>query len=138
LHDPTRQLQTSEQNDPRILLLNMAFVNEEVLRNIAVLTEGETTEIKDCMRTKVDLWIEKKRSRKFTVRKLLALAKIDPDWTGTPLRALTDHYLGFHTEVAARKAAGRALGWLVKSMLKEDARVFYTSQGAVRNYWLKA
>lgn len=98
---------------------------------------GQKNEIKNFMRAKVGLWIEKQGSRKFTVRKRLALAKIDPDWTGTPLRALTDHYLGFRPEVAARKAAGRALGWLVKSMLKEDARVFHTSQVAVRSYWLK-
>jgi hypothetical protein len=115
----------------------MAFVNKEVRRNICVITEDEKTAIKDWMRTKVDLWIEKHGNDEFIVRNLLMLTKVDLDWIGTPLRVLTDYYLRFYTVTAARKEAGRALGWLVKSMLNEDVCIFDTShERRVRSYWL--
>lgn len=104
----------------------MAIIPFSQLRTVNGISEKQLLDIEMFMRGAVYCWIKNHPDRWFAVHDLVG--GLINDWEGTPLlvlRGLRDEQDPLNEE-AAYDAAGRALGWIVKTMLHQEDRRFRT------------
>lgn len=107
---------------------------ESEVRGVYGITDDERDAIKFFMQGAVYCWVKNRMGQPFAVHDLMGGENFF--WHGTPLIALYDkHANAGKDDAAATEAAGRDLGWLVKTVLAEDKRTFEVSNnGYVNTY----
>jgi hypothetical protein len=112
----------------------MSLTNDSTLRNVSGITEHEKELIKAFMQGAIYSWIRDRQGEVFAVHDLAGGKNWQ--WQGTPLLALYEKHIQAGKDVeAAYNQAAIDLGWLVKSVLAEDKRVFTSTQkGLVSGY----
>ena len=110
------------------------------LRDVSGLTDTEKQRIKDYMLGSIYCWIKNQKdgdsSLWFAVRDLVGGE--NTNWDGTPLDVIYKKHLHEKTSDEAFKQAAKDIGWIMKSMIFEDKRLFETKkEGMVRKYrWI--
>ena len=110
------------------------------LRKVSGLTDTETQRIKDYMLGSIYCWIKNQKdgdsSLWFAVRDLVGGE--NTNWDGTPLDVIYKKHLHEKTSDEAFKQAAKDIGWIMKSVIFEDKRLFETKkEGMVRKYrWI--
>jgi hypothetical protein len=108
----------------------MALATPSELREVTGITDAERAAIKAFIQGAVYCWVKNRRGEQFAVRDLVGGP--NADWTGTPLYPLYAKHVGQGKPGdEAAEAAGRDLGWLVKSVLAEDKRTFDAGKGGL-------
>lgn len=104
----------------------MVLIPFSRLQAVHGLDERDLRDIEMFMRGAVYCWIKNHPTKWFAVHDLVG--GLINDWEGTPLLILRDRNAARHpgNEKTAHDQAGRDLGWIVKSMLHEDGRMFRT------------
>lgn len=115
----------------------MSLTPQSELREVYGITVEQLTAIEAFMQGAVYCWVKNQGSAEFAVRDLVGGE--NADWRPTPLQVLYEKHIGSgkaHDD--AVEAAGRDLGWIVKSLLDKDPRSFAVSRpGTVNVYrWL--
>jgi hypothetical protein len=101
----------------------MAFTHRVSLRDVHDISEPEKEAIKKQLAGAVDSWVREQPGKRFALRDLIDLDHLDSP--GDPCRRLCEkHLLTEKGRQFAMAAAGRGLGWLLKTVLAEDERVF--------------
>ena len=101
----------------------MAFVHSTQLRAVRGLTANDLPPIHTYLQGAVYAWVKDRRAQVFALRDLVGGANFD--WSGTPLSALYEKHIRLgKAEAEAIKAAGRDAGWILKSVLQADLRMF--------------
>jgi hypothetical protein len=101
----------------------MAFLHPTQLRTVRGLNPNDMLPIHTYLQGAVYAWVRDRRAQVFALRDLVGGANFD--WNGTPLSALYEKHIRLgKDEDQAIKAAGRDAGWILKSVLKSDLRVF--------------
>jgi hypothetical protein len=117
----------------------MVLIPFSQLRTVSDISEQQLHDIEMFMRGAVYCWIKNHPDRWFAVHDLVG--GLINDWEGTPLLMLRDLHDAQDppNEAAAHDEAGRALGWIVKTMLHREARRFETRRGDIaREYrWIQ-
>ena len=110
------------------------------LRKVSGLTDTETQRIKDYMLGSIYCWIKNQKdgdsSLWFAVRDLVGGE--NTKWDGTPLDVIYKKHLHEKTSDEAFEQAAKDIGWIMKSVIFEDKRLFETKkEGMVRKYrWI--
>lgn len=110
------------------------------LRKVSGLTDTETQRIKDYMLGSIYCWIKNQKdgdsSLWFAVRDLVGGE--NTNWDGTPLDVIYKKHLHEKTSDEAFEQAAKDIGWIMKSVIFEDKRLFETKkEGMVRKYrWI--
>ena len=100
------------------------------LRDVTGISDAEKAAIKTFMQGAVYCWIKNLKGHQFAVRDLMGGENFD--WDGTPLYVLFEkHSKQGKSNDAAIEAAGKDLGWLVKTVLSEDKRTFEPNKGGL-------
>ncbi len=112
----------------------MALNPVSELREVHGIDDAQKAAIKAFVQGAVYCWVKNRKGEQFAVRDLVGGE--NASWAGTPLYALyAKHVAQGKTGKAASDAAGRDLGWLVKTVLSEDKRTFESSKdGLVSSY----
>jgi hypothetical protein len=115
----------------------MSLSQNSELREVHGIGDTEKAQIKAFLQGAVYCWVKNRKGEPFAVRDLVGGE--NGNWSGTPLQVLYAKHVGQgKDDEAASDAAGRDLGWLVKSVLAEDKRTFEASKdGLVSSYrWI--
>jgi hypothetical protein len=108
----------------------MALTPKSASRNIRGITDTEKALIMAYMQGAVYSWVKNRKGEKLAVRDLVGGENYQ--WKGTPLLVLYQkHIKAGKDKQSAIKAAARDLGWLVKTVLSEDKRMFEVSKGGL-------
>ncbi len=112
----------------------MALAQASELRDVHGINDTQKELIKAYIQGAVYSWVKNQPGEQFAARDLVGGANFD--WTGTPLIALYDKHIAQGKDSdAAIEAAGKDLGWLLKTVLAEDKRTFTaTKSGLVSAY----
>ena len=116
----------------------MAITPESDLRDVTEISDLEKQLIKAFMQGAVYSWVKNRKGEPFAIRNLVGGE--NTDWSNTPLNVLWEKHIKLGKEGDdASEAAAKDLGWLTKSMLSEDKRVFEVEKaGMVNTYrWLE-
>jgi hypothetical protein len=116
----------------------MALATPSELRDVTGISPPELAAIRAFVQGAVYCWVKNRRGEQFAVRDLVG--GLNTDWTDTPLLPLYTKHVGKgKPSNEAAEAAGRDLGWIVKSVLADDKRTFEASKGGlVSQYrWLE-
>lgn len=113
----------------------MVLCPQSEIRDVTGITEEEKLRIRDFLQGQVYAWCNATPDEWFSARGLLGF-----DWSGTPMIVLFEkHIRQGKTQKQAIDAAGKDAGWLLKSVIDCDRRLFET-KGAnlIRNYrWIR-
>lgn len=107
-----------------------------IVKNVNGVAPTDMQRIRDFLQDSVNSWCNVKGKAWFAARDLVGGG--NADWRGTPLYELYDRYIrsGKDTDYAYDQA-GKDLGHILKSVLKDDPRTFITDgDGDVRRYQL--
>lgn len=117
----------------------MSLILDSDLRDVHGIDDDTKAQIKAFIQGAIYCWVKNRKGQPFAVRDLVGGE--NGNWSGTPLRALYQKHIeqGKGADVA-NDAAGRDIGWLVKSVLADDKRTLKTEKdGRVNSYrWVDA
>lgn len=116
----------------------MALTEQSELREVHGISDINKSLIKVFMQGTIYCWVKNRREEPFAVRDLMG--GINTNWEGTPLQVLYDkHSEAGKDDESANEDAAKDLGWLVKSVLAEDKRIFEARKaGLVNSYrWVE-
>ena len=105
-------------------------------RNVSGITTSEETRIKDFLQGGVYCWCKNRKNEWFSLRDLMGGDNFY--WQGTPLLPLYSKHE--HKSSDPVKDAGKDAGWLLKTVIFQDKRMFETrKQALIRQYrWVQA
>lgn len=109
------------------------------IREVHGLTVVDKQLIEAFMQGAIYSWVKNRKGEWFAVRDLVGGE--NTDWSGTPLQQLYDkHITAGKSSDAAHDAAAHDIGWIVKSILANDKRVFENDNtGFVSSYrWIES
>jgi hypothetical protein len=110
----------------------MPLQDPSELRDVSGLDAAEKRLIKAFLQGAVYCWVKNRRGEEFAARDLVGGE--NADWGETPLQVLYwKHINQGKAHEAAVEAAAKDLGWLLKSMLAEDKRMFATGKSGLVN-----
>lgn len=106
---------------------------ETELRTVHGISESAAQRIHDFLQGAVYSWCKNRKGEWFGLRDLVGGDNLE--WQGTPLIPLYELHEG---EEGAIQSAGKACGWLLKSVIAKDGRRFETRKAELtRQYrWL--
>src|ERR1700686_1203379 len=108
----------------------MALTEESELRDVHGIDEAKKAKIKAFLQGAVYCWVKNRKDEQFAARDLVGGENVD--WQGTPLYPLYHkHTDSGKDNEAAFEAAGKDLGWLLKSVLAEDKRTFEAAKSGL-------
>lgn len=108
----------------------MALLPPSELRTVQGITAEQELAIATFMQGAVYCWVKNRKDEAFAVRDLMGGENFS--WEGTPLQVLYEKHINEgKNHDAAVEAAGKDLGWLVKSMLHADKRTFRAGHGGL-------
>ena len=112
----------------------MAFSEDTEVRNVHGISRPELQSIADFLQGAVYCWCKNRPEEWFALRDLMG--GDNTYWQGTPLMPLYDKN---SPSPDAYDLAGRDAGWLLKSVIANDSRVFDTKKAElVRHYrWVR-
>jgi len=110
----------------------MSLVEENELRAVTGISEIERARISDFLQGAVYCWCKNKPKEWFSLRDLMGGANFD--WRGTPLQPLFLKHEGVNEDPT--KEAGKDCGWLLKSVIANDRRVFDTKKEELTRKYL--
>ncbi len=112
----------------------MTLIPESELREPTGLNDNDRNLIRAFMQGAVYSWVKNRPDEYFAVRDLVG--GLNNDWNGTPLQVLYDRHINNgRNEEEAFEAAAKDLGWIVKTLLSEDRRIFEVDNaGFVNTY----
>lgn len=111
----------------------MALLPQSELRDVHGIGDDEKALIKAFMQGATYCWVKNRKEEPFAVRDLMGGENFD--WNGTPLQGLYEKHIDAGQDhESAIEAAGKDLGWLMKTVLHEDKRTFETYTEDVRYY----
>lgn len=116
----------------------MTLLNPSELRNVTGLQDNERQLIQAYLQGAVYCWVKNRRGEWFAVRDLVGGE--NTDWSGTPLQRLYEkHIESGRSDEEAFEAAAKDAGWIMKSILSEDSRMFeFDNSGYANRYrWLE-
>lgn len=101
----------------------MALTNDSSIRDVSGITKEEKQRIRDFLQGAVYCWCKNRPDEWFSMRDLMGGENFH--WEGTPLFVLYQKHdnNGKDSETAI-KDAGKDSGWLLKSVIRQDARQF--------------
>lgn len=99
----------------------MTLVPKTKLRKKFGINECELHSIKCFLQGAVYCWTKNLKNKTFAVRDLMGGE--NSNWQDTPLQCLFEKHKE-KGEESAMKEAAKDLGWILKSVLEEDKRVF--------------
>ena len=112
----------------------MTLNPESELREPSGLENTDRELIKAFMQGAIYCWVKNRPEEPFAVRDLVG--GLNTNWSQTPLQVLYDRHIdaGKNDEEAFNSAA-KDIGWIVKTLLSEDRRVFQVdNSGFVNTY----
>lgn len=108
----------------------MALTEISELRDVHGIDPSQKAAIKAFIQGTVYCWCKNRKGEQFAARDLMGGENFE--WSGTPLIALYEKHVSQGKDVnASIDAAGRDLGWLLKTVLAEDKRTFEATQRAL-------
>lgn len=108
-------------------------INIDTARRVNGIDEQQLNLIRSFLQGAVYCLCITHRNQWFSARDFLGGE--NSNWQGTPLQALFDYYFGRRQdEDYAIHQAGKAVGWILLSVLIADHRVFETRKGYTREY----
>lgn len=112
----------------------MAIIPESELREPSVVEDDERELIDAFMQGAIYSWVKNRPNEPFAVRDLIG--GINTNWSQTPLQILYDrHFKSKKNDNEAFDAAAKDLGWIVKTLLSKDRRLFEVdNSGYVNTY----
>lgn len=112
----------------------MALNPSSELRGVTGITPTEEAGIRAFLQGAVYAYIKLHRRDPFAARDLVG--GVNFDWDGTPLLPLYEKHVNQgKSSPNAIEAAGRDLGWLLKSVLAEDKRTFISSKAELVSHY---
>lgn len=113
----------------------MTLRPESNLREPSGVNDTERALIRAFMQGAVYSWVKNRPGESFAVRDLVG--GLNNDWNGTPLQVLYDKHIDAgKNDEEAFEAAAKDLGWIVKSLLSEDRRIFEVEKLDLVNTYL--
>lgn len=116
----------------------MTLLNQSEVRDVRGIDINEKNLVRAYIQGAVYCWIKNRENEWFAVRDLVG--GVNTDWRNTPLQPLfTRHLRDGMSDDEAFEAAAKDIGWLVKSVLNDDQRVFeLNNSGYVNSYrWVE-
>jgi hypothetical protein len=112
----------------------MALNKKSELRNVTCISTEEKQRISDFLQGAVYCWCKNRKNEWFSLRNLMGGDNYY--WQGTPLLPLYLKHEGNASDPV--KEAGKDGGWLLKSVISSDKRLFETKKEAlIRQYrWI--
>ena len=117
----------------------MALIPQSQLREVYGITENESLRIQSFLQGAVYCWCKNRKDEWFSLRDLMG--GDNSFWQGTPLMALYEKQERAGVlEPTASEQAGREGGWLLKSVISADLRIFETiEEELIRKYrWIQS
>ena len=112
----------------------MALNPPSELRGVTGITEFEESAIRAFLQGAVYAHVKDHGREPFAARDLVG--GVNFDWDGTPLLPLYEKHVNQgKTNPEAIEAAGRDVGWLLKSVLAQDKRTFVPSKAALVSHY---
>jgi len=109
----------------------MSLTEESQLRSVLGISDEEQQRIIDFLQGAVYCWCKNRKNEWFSLRDLMGGDNYY--WQGTPLLPLYTKHEGVNSDPV--KEAGKDGGWLLKSVINSDKRVFETKKEAlIRQY----
>jgi len=113
----------------------MTLRPESELREPSGVEERDRELIRAFMQGAVYSWVKNRHDEYFAVRDLVG--GLNTDWNGTPLQILYDRHIDAgKDEQEAFEAAAKDLGWIVKTLLSDDRRIFQVEKTGLVNSYL--
>jgi hypothetical protein len=115
----------------------MTLLSDTDVRDVHGLPDIDKALIRSFMQGAIYSWVKNQEDKQFSVRDLVG--GVNFEWAGTPLYALyKKHVAAGKVGDDATEAAGKDLGWIVKSVLADDKRTFESGKsGLVKCYkWI--
>jgi hypothetical protein len=108
---------------------------ESELREPSGIDRTDRELIRAFMQGAVYSWVKNRPGEWFAVRDLVG--GLNNDWNGTPLQVLFDRHVDTgKNDEQAFDAAAIDLGWIVKTLLSEDRRIFEVEKRDLVNAYL--
>ena len=103
-------------------------------RKVNGIEDADLARIRDFMQGAIYCWAKNRPREEFAVRDLVGGE--NADWNDTPLEVLYTKHINLGKEPgAAYSDAAKDLGWIVKQLITDDRRNFFSSKlGLVRAY----
>ncbi|MEN6620307.1 MAG: hypothetical protein ABFD50_01995 [Smithella sp.] len=113
----------------------MTIRPESELREPSDLLDSHRELIRAFMQGAIYCWVKNRPRESFAVRDLVG--GLNNNWNGTPLQVLYDRHINTGKNAdEAFEAAAKDLGWIVKTLLSEDRRVFEVEKAGLVNTYL--
>ena len=113
----------------------MTLRPESELREPSGIENAARELIRAFMQGAVYCWVKNRPEKAFAVRDLVG--GLNTNWSGTPLQVLYDRHIDAdRTSEDAFDAAAKDLGWIVKTLLSEDRRIFQVDNSGFVNTYL--
>lgn len=109
----------------------MSLIEKTQLRSVSRISEEESKEIQNFLQGAVYCWCKNRKDEWFSLRDLMGGDNYY--WKGTPLLPLYLKHEGVNDDPV--KEAGKDAGWLLKSVIANDQRIFDTKkEDLIRKY----
>ncbi len=109
----------------------MALNETTQLRSVKGITERENLRIQDFLQGAIYCWCKNRKNEWFSLRDLMGGDNYY--WQGTPLLPLYEKHEGINNDPV--KEAGKDAGWLLKTVICNDKRLFDTKkESLIRHY----
>jgi len=113
----------------------MTLRPESELREPSGIDGTQRELIRAFMQGAVYSWVKNRPGEPFAVRDLMG--GLNNDWNGTPLQVLYDRYIDMGRNAdEAFEAAAKDIGWITKTLLSEDRRIFEVEKSGLVNTYL--
>jgi len=116
----------------------MIILGDSMIREVSGISEVEKKAILNFLQGAVYCWCKNREEKWFSMRELMG--GNNRDWNGTPLFVLYEKHINEgKTSSESFELAGRESGWLLKKVIKDDARNFKTKKKDIirKYYWVK-
>ena len=116
----------------------MALLKKSKIRNKFGISDDELKAIRNFIQGAIYCWVKNQKDKFFAVRDLMGGDNYE--WEGTPLYCLYKKHINKgKSQEKAIKEAGKDLGWILKSVLNDDKRIFDSCDlGKTKGYkWIK-
>lgn len=112
----------------------MTIRPESELREPSNLGSNDRDLIRAFMQGAIYCWVKNQPNKPFAVRDLVG--GLNTNWNQTPLQVLYDRHINAgRAEEVAFDMAAKDIGWIVKTLLSEDRRIFQVdNSGFVNTY----
>ena len=111
----------------------MSLIPKTDIRNVSGIPEEKMELIRAFLQGAVYSWVKNRPGEEFRASDLVGGENFE--WRGTPLYVLYEkHEEKGKSPEEAIAAAGRDLGWILKSVLEDDKRHFHAGKGWSATY----